>query len=135
MKAPKFIFILVLSIISISLMIFAQEPNTKYSKTETANLINGIKSENIGVMKASIYFAGKYKVPEATNALLEILDRDLEPSTVILVTFAIYQIGDKDAMVKVIEKATNSDSVRIQNVLSAVALQYFIESDISFNLM
>lgn len=135
MKAQKFIVILVLSVISISLLIFAHEPTSNSTKRATENLISGIESENNGVMKSSIYLAGKYKVYEATDALLKVLEKDVEPSTAILVSFALYQIGDTDAMMKVLDKAANSDSLRIQNVLSAIALKYFIKNDLNFVLM
>lgn len=104
--------------------------NIYLTDTNVANLINGINSENNGLMRSSIYFAGKYRISETTDALLEILDEEHDASDIVLIALAIYRIGDKEAMIHVLETAKTSDNSKVRNILSAIAIQYFVENNV-----
>lgn len=49
---------------------FPAKDKMQFSKTQVANLIEGIKSENNGLKMHSIYLAGKYKVEEAADEII-----------------------------------------------------------------
>ena len=124
----------VLFLVNITILSLSAAENQYYADTDVANLISGIKSDNNGLMRSSIYFAGKYKIEETTDALLEVLNSESDPSNVILIALAIYQMGDKEAMMHVLDVAKNSSNNRVKHMLSAIALQYLAESNIQYVL-
>lgn len=58
----------------------AQNLINNFSKNDIINISRGINSENEGLRKSSIFFAGKYKISEVTDLLEEELknEKDLE---------------------------------------------------------
>jgi HEAT repeat protein len=93
------LFLLLVTGININL--FAQPiPITDVTKNEYAldNLKSGINSENIGVRKSSIYFAGKYRIAEVVNCLVERLENEEEASIRLLIAYSLYEIKDSDGM-------------------------------------
>ena len=72
------------------------------------NLLAGIKSENEGVRKSSIYFAGKYKISEAEQALIEQLKIEPNPNTRTLIAFVLYELGSEEGLAEV-QKLAHSD--------------------------
>jgi HEAT repeat protein len=62
------------------------------------NLKAGINSENNGVRKSSIYFAGKYRIAEVVNTLAERLEKEEEPSVRLLIAYSLYEIKDAEGM-------------------------------------
>ncbi|WKZ69256.1 MAG: hypothetical protein QY331_14945 [Melioribacteraceae bacterium] len=124
----------ILVFFSVSIMINLAEEAPNLSESEVATLIEGIKSENYGLMRSSIFIAGKYRVEEAVEALFEVLERESDPSNLVLVSLAIYRIGNLEAMMKVIETANNSENNHTKNILSAIAMNYLVENEIPFSL-
>ncbi len=106
--------------------------NVHFSERDIANLVNGIESDNNGLMRSSIYFAGKYRILETTDALLEVLKNETDASNIILIALTIYEIGDRDAMMKVIETAKEASNTKVKNMLFAIALQFLAQSDVQF---
>ncbi len=105
----------------------AQEYN--FSDREISNLVAGIESENNGLMRSSVYFAGFYKVKDAVASLVKKLETEDDPSNVILIAMAIYKIGDKEAMMKVLDTANNSYNPKIKRMLTAITLEYLNETN------
>ncbi len=99
-----------------------------FTENQIANLIAGIKSGNNGLMRSSVYFAGKYKITETTDVLLEVLDTETNPSNIILIALAIYEIGDVEAMMKVIDIANKTSDGKVKHMLSAIAFQYLADN-------
>jgi HEAT repeat protein len=62
------------------------------------NLKAGINSENIGVRKSAVYFAGKYKINELVDCLVERLEKENEASVRLLIAYSLYEIKDADGM-------------------------------------
>jgi hypothetical protein len=65
------------------------------------NLIAGIKSENCGVKRSAIYFAGKYGIKDVQDVLLEELKNENEPCTRILMALVLYELGNSDGLLLV----------------------------------
>jgi len=78
------------------------------SENAIQNLNMGIKSENKGLKKNSIYFAGLYLVDEAAETLVEQLKVEEDPSLRILITKALYLI-DNDKFMKEIKRLAKND--------------------------
>lgn len=74
------------------------------------NLKSGINSENTGVRKSSIYFAGKYKIIEVVSSLIERLKKENEPSVRLLIAYSLFEIKDAEGM-----KAVNQLSLKDKN--------------------
>lgn len=74
------------------------------------NLKSGINSENTGVRKSSIYFAGKYKIIEVVSSLIERLEQENEPSVRLLIAYSLFEIKDAEGM-----KAVNQLSLKDKN--------------------
>lgn len=103
----------------ISQNLFAQ-PNSisNVTKNEYAldNLKAGINSENAGVRKSSIYFAGKYRIAEVVNTLAERLEKEEEPSIRLLIAYSLYEIKDADGMNAVKELSLNDKNVKVKTM-------------------
>lgn len=74
------------------------------------NIIQGIKSENEGVRKSCIYIAGKYKIQEASEYLIEELTSLDDGELCSLLVWSLYQIGNESYIkeLQIIVKNHNS---------------------------
>jgi HEAT repeat protein len=119
------LFLLLVTGININL--FAQPiPITDVTKNEYAldNLKSGINSENIGVRKSSIYFAGKYRIAEVVNCLVERLENEEEASIRLLIAYSLYEIKDSDGMNAVKELSLKDDDVKVKRMSSNLYEEY-----------
>ena len=101
----------------------AQNPapaEKKFSKTEITNLLNGLNSENTGLMKSSVYMAGKYRVSEAVKTLTSLLAEEKDPAVRLLIARALYEIGDYDGMMAVYELSRSDKDVKVRNISRAL---------------
>lgn len=73
------------------------------------SLVAGITSENDGLRRSSIYYAGKYKVTEAVEALCAQLNKEKNPRTRILIALSLYSIGSAEGLAAV-KTHVNQDS-------------------------
>ena len=64
MKRKTFIPVVLLAAFMLTAFTYAQDINRTYSENAVNTLIKGIKSDNEGLSRSSIYFAGKYKIAE-----------------------------------------------------------------------
>ena len=87
--------------------------NDKYALD---NLLDGINSENDGVKRSSIYFAGHYRIAEAEEALIEQLKKELNPSNRILIALVLYELVSKDGLLEVKKLASNDDNLKVRRM-------------------
>jgi hypothetical protein len=80
--------------------------NNKYALD---NLIAGIKSENCGVKRSAIYFAGKYRIKEVQDVLLDELKSENESCTRILMALVLYELGNTDGLILVSDMIKNDE--------------------------
>jgi HEAT repeat protein len=71
---------------------FKQLPNKERA---IQNLVIGIQSDNAGLKRSCIYFAGKYEVSEVVNELIELLGKEKDSSTKKVIALVLYKIGDQ----------------------------------------
>jgi HEAT repeat protein len=90
------------------------------------NLISGIQSENTGVQRSSIYFAGKYRIAEVENVLVEKLKKEEDASTRILISLVLYEMGSEEGLLAVHQLAQNDDSERVRRMATHIYNQYLI---------
>jgi HEAT repeat protein len=119
------LFLLLVTGININL--FAQPiPITDVTKNEYAldNLKSGINSENIGVRKSSIYFAGKYRIAEVVNCLVERLENEEEASIRLLIAYSLYEIKDSEGMNAVKELSIKDNDIKVKRMSSNLYEEY-----------
>lgn len=93
-RTLTYLVLALLAAFSISLA----QTEKQLSENAIENLVSGINSENNGLKRSSIYFAGYYKVESVVDELREVMFSDDDPSTQILAALALYEIGDEDVL-------------------------------------
>ena len=89
------------------------------------NLLEGIKSDNDGVKRSSIYFIGYYKITEAEEALIEQLKKEQNPSNRILIALVLYELGSELGLLAVKNLASNDDNQKVKKMSTHIYNEYF----------
>ncbi len=84
------------------------------SENEKANYINGISSVNQGVKESSIYFAGRYRLKEAGDMLVDELKKSGKEDLSLLIAWSIYRIGDERNIEELKRIGKNHNSKRLK---------------------
>jgi hypothetical protein len=117
------VFLVVSVITVLSITTKAQDvknANFHLSKNAIANLNNGIKSENLGLRKNSIYFSGVYLVTETGETLVEQLQKEEDPNLRILITKTLYLIGNDKFMNVINDVAENDKDLKVREFASSI---------------
>jgi HEAT repeat protein len=80
------------------------------------NLKADINSENIGVRKSAVYFAGKYKILELVDCLVERLENENESSIRLLIAYSLYEIKDAEGMKAVKELSLLDKDAKVKRM-------------------
>lgn len=85
------------------------------------NLLAGIHSENLGLQKSSMFFAGYYKIEEAVEALREEMLSNENPSVKILAALALYEIRNENVLEDLdrLAKDINED-LKVRRMIKAI---------------
>ncbi len=127
MKAhlTKTVLVLVVGLL-LTNSIFAQSSLSEFTKNKYAldNLLMGIHSDNDGVRKSAIYFAGKYKVIESTEGLIEQLKKEENPGIKVLIALALFEMESKEGLDAVRKLSMNDENLRVRNMASFIYTEY-----------
>lgn len=85
------------------------------SKKAVMNLISGIKSNNDGLKKSCIYFAGKYHISETVQVLITELLNSNDVKMICLIARSLYEIGDPEGIAAVKELTRRSAEPKVKN--------------------
>ena len=88
------------------------------------NLVLGIESDNSGLKRSSIYFAGKYRVTEAVNELIEVLNKEKDTEIRKVTALVLYKIGDQKGLNAVKKLAETDEDNRVRNLCAAITVAY-----------
>ncbi len=94
------------------------------SKVAEQNFLNGLKSENTGLRKSCIYFAGKYKISGAVLPLMAQLRKEKDIETKILIALSLYELGDARGMYLVKVVSDNDDNLKVRKRCTAIYDKY-----------
>ena len=94
------------------------------NKAEVENQKAGIKSENTGLKRSSIYFAGYYKIAEVVPTLTETLKKESDPKTRILIALVLYKIGDGKSIDLVKEMAEKDSNTEVRRMCTCIYEAY-----------
>jgi hypothetical protein len=95
--------------------------NNKYA---LENLLEGIKSENNGVKRSSIYFVGKYRIAEAEEVLIEQLNREQNPDDRILIALVLYKLQSEDGLLAVKKMAASDKDQKVRRMSTHIYNEY-----------
>ena len=98
--------------------------NSLITDNAVQNLLTGIKSENKGLKKSSIYFAGFYEVEETIEALSEELRKESDESIKVLIVLALFKIGSEDAISAIREITGSEKSLKVKTLGNEILDQY-----------
>ena len=88
------------------------------------NLLDGIKSENDGVKRSSIYFVGKYKIADAEDLLIEQLNKEQNPSNKILIALVLYKLGSENGLLTIKKLAATDDNLKVRTMSTIIYNEY-----------
>jgi hypothetical protein len=119
---------LLLAILTASTVILAQSQKN-LTKNETQNLLMAIGSDNIGLKKSAMYFAGYYKVVEAAEALKNEMHNNADPSIQILAALSLFEIGDDTVLNDLQSLVNNSqNNIKVRKMAKAI-YEHWISSE------
>ena len=103
MKAFSAFIVMLLIALTLSKTARGSSDNKEDSKIISENsiqtLINGLNSDNPGVIISCAMQAGKYKIVETVKHLVKILDSDLSFDVKTAAVFALYRIQNEEALI------------------------------------
>jgi HEAT repeat protein len=96
------------------------------NKYALQNLVAGIKSDNTGVKRSSIYLAGKYKIAESENALISQLKVEKDPSTRILIALVLYEMGSDNALLEIKKLSQTDKDLKVRRMATHIYNEFLI---------
>lgn len=133
MKTTLFLTVALLSAFLVSSG-FAQKNSIKeITDNEYAlkNLVAGIQSDNTGVKRSAIYFAGKYRIAEAEETLISQLNKEDDASTRILIALVLFEMGSEDGLREVQDLSLNDEDVKVRRMATQIYNEYLVNDGIS----
>ncbi len=95
-------FLVIIVLVLSSVGNFARQPliNQKEAqlKRTISSLLDGMKSDNLGLKSGSIYMLGELKVSDSVIPLMKILKNQNDEELKIAAALALYKIGDSRGM-------------------------------------
>lgn len=119
----------VLTVVLLSASLQAQNLNSDYKVSTTStqlderaisDLTRGIKSENIGLRRSSIFLAGYYGVKEVSDALITRLEVEEDENTRILIALSLFKMGSEEGLDAVKELSLKDDSAKVRRMSAAI---------------
>ncbi|MDP4116040.1 MAG: HEAT repeat domain-containing protein [Bacteroidota bacterium] len=99
--------------------------NTKVVKSHgIPSLTLGVKSDNEGLKRSSIYFAGQYKIVEMVKPLTEQLRRENDASVRVLIALSLFEIGTPESMDAIKSLAAFDKNDRVRNISNSILTNY-----------
>jgi hypothetical protein len=130
MKRNKIFLTAVLLVSVLTGSVFSQSNSIRditANKHALKNLIAGIHSKNEGVKRNSIYFAGYYRVAETEDALITQLNKEENPSTRILISLVLYELGSEKGLAEVKDLSQNDDNAKVRRMTKQIYEQYLVD--------
>ena len=101
------------------------------NKYALQNLVAGIQSDNTGVKRSAIYFAGKYRIAEAEETLIIQLKEENDPSTKILIALVLYEMGSEEGLLEVKELSMNDEDAKVRRMATQIYNEYLVNDGAS----
>jgi HEAT repeat protein len=128
MKTTRFLTAVLLAAVLTS-SVYAQKNSIKDvtpNKHALENLVAGIHSDNTGVKRSAIYFAGKYRIAETEEALIAQLKTENDPSTRILIALVLYELGSEEGLLEVKDLSLNDKNTKVRRMATQIYNEYMV---------
>jgi len=125
----KGLFYLMLLALTFSVLAVNSKAQT-ITPEQSVNLITGINSDNNGLIKSSIYYAGKYKAKAAVESLIKVLEKSGNSEHRILAAYALHEIGALSGYA-VIAKIAEEEEDFLVRTESKILYGKFLENEIA----
>ncbi len=121
---------LVISVISTSIYAASGSTSDKpqYTNESIESLKMGVKNDNDGVRKCCIYFAGKYKISELKDELIDQISKEENPRIRILIALSLYQLENSDGIELLKIFALNDKDQEVRRMCTAIYNEYWKNS-------
>ena len=129
--------VLIGGMIMVSSLAYAKnDPSEIIGKNKNAieNLKVGIKSDNSGLKRSSIYYAGYYGFTETVPTLTEQMKKETDPRTRILIALVLYKIGDEKSIDLIKEMAAKDSNPEVRRMCTCIYDAYMNGNSGSFSL-
>ena len=129
MKAHKGFLTVVLLAAVLTGSVYAQKNSIKdvtTNKHSLQNLVAGIRSDNAGVKRSSIYFAGKYRIAETEDALIEQLKNEKDASTRILIALVLYEMGSEEGLLEIKNLSQKDEDAKVRRMSTNIYNEFLI---------
>jgi HEAT repeat protein len=128
MKTTLFLTVVLLSAFLVSAGFAQKNSINEITNNEYAlkNLVAGIQSDNTGVKRSSIYFAGKYRIAEAEDALIDQLNEEEDAGTRILIALVLYEMGSEEGLLEVQKLSLNDEDAKVRRMATQIFNEYLV---------
>lgn len=119
----------IILVIIVLILFLADKPltaNNKPNENAIKSLIIGINSQNDGLKRSSIYLSGCYKINETVDALVKLIDHEVNISTKLLIIRSLYNIGDLKGMIKIHDISLYDENDNVRSLAAAVYQAYLL---------
>jgi HEAT repeat protein len=130
MKTTRFLTAILLAA-ALTGSVFAQKNSIKdvtTNKYALQNLVAGIHSDNTGLKRSSIYFAGKYRIAETEDVLIAQLKEEKDPSTRILIALVLYEMGSEEGLIEVKKLSMNDKDAKVRRMTTQIYNEYLVNN-------
>jgi HEAT repeat protein len=128
MKTARFLTVVLLAVL-LTGSLYAQKNSINdltSNKYALQNLVAGIQSDNTGVKRSSIYFAGKYRIAETEDVLIAQLKEEKDPSTRILIALVLYEMGSEEGLIEVKKLSMNDKDAKVRRMTTQIYNEYLV---------
>lgn len=96
------------------------------------NLVMAIKSDNDGLKRSGIYFAGYYKIEKTIPVLFEAFSHENSKNK-ILIALSLYQMGKDSCIIRLMELSKNETNYEVKRICNAVVEQHINDAELASN--
>jgi HEAT repeat protein len=128
MKTTLFLTVVLLSAFLVSAGFAQKNSINEITNNEYAlkNLVAGIQSDNTGVKRSSIYFAGKYRIAEAEDSLINQLNEEEDAGTRILIALVLYEMGSEEGLLEVQKLSLDDEDAKVRRMATQIFNEYLV---------
>lgn len=92
----------------------------QWTENGIANLVTGIKSDNLGLRKSAIYLAGLYQISETVPTLIDQLKKEQNAEVKVLTALVLYRLEDPRGIEAIENLYMSDENARVKRMSKAI---------------
>lgn len=92
----------------------------QWTENGIANLVTGIKSDNLGLRKSAIYLAGLYQISETVPTLIDQLKKEENAEVKVLTALVLYRLEDPRGIEAIENLYMSDENARVKRMSKAI---------------